>query len=120
MKPAIHAYLCDDTGHRFFGNGPMRLLQLIGETGSLRCAAQQMGLSYSKALVIVKRAEAELGFALTEKTIGGRGGGLGSAAGRQPQRQQAERQHCGAVHGVTSFYTYTQAVKAFPENVLLR
>ena len=74
MKPAIHAYLCDDTGHRFFGNGPMRLLQLIGETGSLRCAAQQMGLSYSKALVIVKRAEAELGFALTEKTIGGRGG----------------------------------------------
>ena len=33
MKPAIHAYLCDDTGHRFFGNGPMRLLQLIGETG---------------------------------------------------------------------------------------
>ena len=20
MKPAIHAYLCDDTGHRFFGN----------------------------------------------------------------------------------------------------
>ena len=75
MKPAIHAYLCDDTGHRFFGNGPMRLLQLIGETGSLRGAAQQMGLSYSKALAIVKRAEAELGFALTEKTIGGRGGG---------------------------------------------
>ena len=76
MKPAIHAYLCDDTGHRFFGNGPMRLLQLIGETGSLRGAAQQMGLSYSKALAIVKRAEAELGFALTEKTIGGRGGGV--------------------------------------------
>ena len=46
MKPAIHAYLCDDTGHRFFGNGPMRLLQLIGETGSLRCAAQQMGLAF--------------------------------------------------------------------------
>ena len=30
MKPAIHAYLCDDTGRRFFGNGPMRLLQLVG------------------------------------------------------------------------------------------
>ena len=34
MKPALHAYLCDDDGHRFFGNGPMRLLQLIGETRS--------------------------------------------------------------------------------------
>lgn len=34
-----------------------------------------MGLSYSKALRLVQHAEKELGFALTCKTIGGRGGG---------------------------------------------
>lgn len=75
MKPALRVMLCDDAGERFFGEGPCRLLHLIEETGSLRSAAAQMGLSYSKALAIVKRAEAELGFAMTEKTIGGRGGG---------------------------------------------
>ena len=48
---------------------------VLRSSASLRGAAQLMGLSYSKALAIVKRAEAELGFALTEKTIGGRGGG---------------------------------------------
>ena len=76
MKPKIHVMLCDDIGERFFGEGPCRLLHRIEETGSLRAAAQAMGLSYSKALRMVKRAEKELGFALTRKTIGGRGGGF--------------------------------------------
>ena len=67
--------LCDDAGERFFGEGPCRLLHLIEETGSLRSAAAQMGLSYSKALRLVQHAEKELGFALTCKTIGGRRGG---------------------------------------------
>ena len=66
--------LCDDAGERFFGEGPCRLLHLIEETGSLRSAAAQMGLSYSKALRLVQHAEKELGFSLTCKTIGGRGG----------------------------------------------
>ena len=45
MKPALRVMLCDDAGE-----GPCRLLHLIEETGSLRSAAAQMGLSYSKAL----------------------------------------------------------------------
>ena len=72
MKPALRVMLCDDAGERFFGEGPCRLLHLIEETGSLRSAAAQMGLSYSKALRLVQHAEKELGFALTCKTIGGR------------------------------------------------
>ena len=71
MKPALRVMLCDDAGERFFGEGPCRLLHLIEETGSLRSAAAQMGLSYSKALRLVQHAEKELGFALTCKTIGG-------------------------------------------------
>ena len=79
MKPALRVMLCDDAGERFFGEGPCRLLHLIEETGSLRSAAAQMGLSYSKALRLVQHAEKELGFALTCKTIGGRGGGAEDA-----------------------------------------
>lgn len=45
MKPALRVMLCDDAGERFFGEGPCRLLHLIEETGSLRSAAAQMGLS---------------------------------------------------------------------------
>jgi molybdate transport system regulatory protein len=75
MKPDIHTFLCDDDGNRFFGEGPCRLLYAIDETGSLRKAAAQMNMAYSKASYLMKRAESCLGFALTEKTIGGRGGG---------------------------------------------
>ena len=57
MKSDIRVFLCDDDNLRFFGEGPCRLLHLIEETGSLRSAAAQMGLSYSKALRLVQHAE---------------------------------------------------------------
>ena len=97
MKPKIRVMLCDDIGERFFGEGPCRLLHRIEETGSLRAAAQAMGLSYSKALRMVKRAEKELGFALTRKTIGGRGGGgstLTDEARNFMERYEAYRDAC--------------------------
>lgn len=97
MKPMIRVVLCDENGERFFGEGPCRLLHQIEETGSLRAAAQAMGLSYSKALRIVKRAEKELGFALTCKTIGGRGGGgstLTDEARDFLERYEAYRDAC--------------------------
>ena len=91
MKPKIHVMLCDDIGERFFGEGPCRLLHRIEETGSLRAAAQ------AKALRMVKRAEKELGFALTRKTIGGRGGGgstLTDEARNFMERYEAYRDAC--------------------------
>lgn len=97
MKPILRVQLCDDAGERFFGEGPCRLLHLIEETGSLRCAAGAMGMSYSKALHIVKRAEGELGFPLTCKTIGGKGGGgsvLTPEARQFLERYEAYRDAC--------------------------
>ena len=97
MKPALRVMLCDDAGERFFGEGPCRLFHLIEETGSLRSAAAQMGLSYSKALRLVQHAEKELGFALTCKTIGGRGGGgstLTAEARQFLERYEAYRDAC--------------------------
>ena len=60
----------------FFGPGVGELLRLVGETGSLQTAAASMGMSYSKAWKIVRAAEAELGFALMERHVGGSGGGF--------------------------------------------
>ena len=97
MKPALRVMLCDDAGERFFGEGPCRLLHLIEETGSLRSAAAQMGLSYSKTLRLVQHAEKELGFALTCKTSGGRGGGgstLTAEARQFLERYEAYRDAC--------------------------
>ena len=74
MRPVTKVYLYDDE-EKFFGEGPFLLLKGIENSGSLRASAQQIGVSYSKALSIIKRAETVLGFPLTERSIGGTGGG---------------------------------------------
>ena len=61
--------------YKIRGEGPYRLLLLIGQTGSLRSAALEMGMAYTKALKIIQRAEANLGYSLTERKTGGKGGG---------------------------------------------
>ena len=97
MHPVIHVYLYDEADNRFFGEGPCRLLRGIEETGSLRQASQRMGMAYSKALPMLRRAEEALGFPLTEKTIGGKGGGgsrLTAEAKEFLQRYEAYRAAC--------------------------
>lgn len=59
----------------FFGPGIEQILRLVDETGSLQMAADQMGMSYSKAWKIIRRAERELGFRLMDRRVGGAGGG---------------------------------------------
>lgn len=58
-----------------FGPGVARLLALVDETSSLRAAAQNMEMAYSKAWNIVKNSERSLGFRLLASTTGGKGGG---------------------------------------------
>ena len=54
-----------------FGKGVAELLQRIEATGSLSAAYKAMGMSASKAWKILRRAEADLGFALVSSTAGG-------------------------------------------------
>ena len=75
MKPVTKIQFFDENGEKFFGEGPCRLLKAVEETGSLRCAAASMEMAYSKALKLVKQAEAALGFPLTQRSVGGRDGG---------------------------------------------
>ena len=75
MKPMMRVYFVDEQGERVFGEGPFRLLKGVEACGSLRAAANDMAMAYSKALKILKHAEEEFGFPLTCRLIGGRDGG---------------------------------------------
>lgn len=75
MKPVTRVFLYGDDHNRFFGEGPCRLLHAIEKTGSLRAASASMDMAYTKALAMIRRAEKSLNFPLTEKIIGGKGGG---------------------------------------------
>ena len=81
MKPDLRAYLLGFEGARVFGPGPRELLERVESEGSLRAAAISMGMAYTKASRMVKAAEASFGFSLTERTIGGVGGGGAAPVG---------------------------------------
>ena len=75
MRAVTKIQFTDDEGNKFFGEGPLRLLRCVERTGSLRAAAIEMEMAYSKAIRLLKQAEANLGFPLTTRSTGGRDGG---------------------------------------------
>jgi molybdate transport repressor ModE-like protein len=69
----------------------------VEKTGSLRAAAAEMEMSYSKASKILKQAESVLGFSLTARVAGGKdgGGSILTLEGRQWLLQyEAYRNEC--------------------------
>lgn len=58
-----------------FGPGTVELMQRVRSTGSIAAACKQMGMAYSKAWKMVKKAEADLGFSLMAGIRGGEHGG---------------------------------------------
>ena len=97
MKPVTKITLTDDNGIKFFGEGPFRLLRCVEKAGSLRAAAMEMEMAYSKASKILKQAETALGFPLTTRSAGGKdgGGSVLTPEGRQLLRQyEAYRDAC--------------------------
>lgn len=75
MRAVTKIIFTDDNGIKFFGEGPFRLLRSIEKNGSLRAAAMEMEMAYSKASKLIKQAEANLGFSLTTRSAGGKDGG---------------------------------------------
>lgn len=75
MRAVTKIQFTDDEGNKFFGEGPLRLLRCVERTGSLRAAAIEMEMAYSKAIRLLKQAEANLGFPLTQRSTGGKDGG---------------------------------------------
>lgn len=75
MKALTRIIFVDDNNEKFFGEGPFRLLKCVEETGSLRAAADSMGMAYTKALKLIKNAEMTLGYPVTMRLTGGKSGG---------------------------------------------
>ena len=55
----------------FFSIGPMELLEKIETYSSIKKATKAMGMSYTKALRIIRTAEEELGFPIVISEKGG-------------------------------------------------
>ena len=62
-------------GEKFFGPGPVELLERIGQTGSINKAAKEMGLSYKKAWEILDFANKTTAVRLVITQSGGKEGG---------------------------------------------
>jgi len=73
MKIAYKVWL--DKDGKAFGDGPYELLRRVEKTKSLHQAANQMGMSYSKAWRLIQMLEERLGFILLERKTGGPSGG---------------------------------------------
>lgn len=62
-------------GGRFFGPGPVELLELIEETGSINKAAKKMGMSYKKAWGIINNLNMTARRSMVITATGGQKGG---------------------------------------------
>ncbi len=62
-------------GGKCFGPGIAELLRRVDGARSLRAAAAEMGMAYSKAWRIIKECEEALGMRLLHSTTGGHHGG---------------------------------------------
>jgi molybdate transport system regulatory protein len=65
----------DLDGHGSIGPGKIRLLELVGESGSIQKAASAMRMSYAHAWKLVQETGATFGAALVDAAAGGAKGG---------------------------------------------
>ena len=92
MELRFKIWLAEDTeagGDGFLGEGRFQLLFAIDRAGSLRKAAEQLGISYRKAWGDIRAAEAHLGFELVNRHRGGNSGGSSVLTERARQLLQA-------------------------------
>lgn len=73
IHPKIKLQLVRDDP--FFGPGIVVLLRQIAVLGSVREACEKTGMSYSKGWSLIRKAEAELGDVIVDRSPGGRMGG---------------------------------------------
>ena len=65
----------ESNGERFFGPGPVELLERIDNTGSISQAAKQMHMSYKKAWEIISALNTQAIHPLVVTQTGGASGG---------------------------------------------
>ncbi len=75
LVPKFKLWISTEYEEGVFGDGKFRLLKAIESSGSLRSAAETLGISYRKAWGDLKKAERILGVHLIETKRGGLSGG---------------------------------------------
>ena len=80
-----------------FGPGIAALLRHVQQLHSLRAAAAQMGMAYSKAWTILKNSEKELGCKLLHSTTGGKNGGGAELTPEAERLLEAYTAYCSAL-----------------------
>jgi molybdate transport system regulatory protein len=65
----------ESAGERFFGPGPMELLEKIKETGSISNAAKAMNMSYKKAWELINHLNGQMNSPVVVPQAGGEKGG---------------------------------------------
>lgn len=71
MELKLKIYITDSNGNKFLGIGVFWLLDQIRRHGSIRAAAAEMGISYSKAYRMLCTLEKALGKPVAERKKGG-------------------------------------------------
>lgn len=71
MELKAKFYITDDDGNKFMGIGVLWLLEKTRQLGSLRRAAKDMTISYTKAYNMINRLESCLGVDVLERKKGG-------------------------------------------------
>ncbi|MBN2259360.1 MAG: LysR family transcriptional regulator [Clostridiales bacterium] len=74
MRAAWKVWLVNGN-RKVFGKGPKDLLVNIEKYGSINRAADEMNMSYSKALKLMNTIEKEMGIVVLERHTGGNSGG---------------------------------------------
>ena len=75
MQPCLKVWVEAGKDRIVLSDYRVRLLEQVGETGSLVEAAAQMGLSYRRAWGKIREIESNLGLKLVQSAVGGPGGG---------------------------------------------
>ena len=70
MKVRTNIWIEDEEGKVAYGLGRQRILKAIRDNGSIKAAAEKLGMSYRGLWARLRQSEKRLGFPLTESKTG--------------------------------------------------
>lgn len=103
------------TDAKCFGPGIAQLLHRVERLHSLRAAAAEMEMAYSKAWTIVKNSENALGFKLLSTNTGGKHGGGATLTPEGAAFLQAYDEFCGKLNQYGD-RIFTETFEVFLQN----
>lgn len=75
MQVKFKLWVENDDNELLIGEGLLRLLLAINETGSISKASEKLNMSYRTAWGKLKKLEDRIGYRLIDKQLGGKSGG---------------------------------------------